>query len=161
MSNILVGLLHGMVLETTTESWTGEYLYSDFATCYGTAEKNSALNTCAKIPFLGIVAGICRVALGIIHTLAHLLAALITQDKGHLFHAAKGCCEILRGLIEALPIIGRIFANLYNSTPLWDPNGRGTRCWWMIKIYNPGQPDGLDIWMDHWKTFPPVFYIKA
>ena len=61
MVNILAGLLHGMVIETTCESVTGEALYSDFAT--GKGEKNSALNTCVKIPFIGIVAGIVRVAL--------------------------------------------------------------------------------------------------
>lgn len=161
MANYFLGLMHGMVFETTTESLTGDYLYSDFATKYGAAEKDTTLNTLVKIPFIGNVAGICRVALGIIHTIGHLIAALVTWDKGHLFHAAKGCCEIIRGLIETLPIIGRIFANLYNSRPVWDPQGEGARSWWMIKIYNPNKPDGLDVWMNNWNPFPPAFYIKA
>lgn len=161
MANILVGLLHGMVIETTTESWTGEYLYSDFATKYGQAEKDSQLNTIVKIPFLGIVGGIVRVALGIIHTLGHLTLAVIKQDKGHIFHASKGLCEVLRGLIESVPLIGRIFANFYNSAPINDPFHEGSRTWWMIKIYNPQKPDGLDVWMNYWHPFPSAFYVKA
>jgi hypothetical protein len=159
MGNVALGLLHGMVIETSAESWTGEYLYSDFAT--GQGEKNTLLNTCTRIPFLGILAGLTRVALGIIHSIGHLCAAVYTQKKGHLFHAAKGASEILRGLIEAIPLIGRIFANVYNARPIYDPDGLGGRSWWMIKIYNPNQPDGLDDWMDNWQDFPQAFYVKA
>ena len=43
MGSITFGhLLHGIVVETTAESWTGDYLYSDWATEKGV--KNSALN---------------------------------------------------------------------------------------------------------------------
>ena len=154
----LSALLHGIVVETTVPSPTGNILYSDYATVNG--QKDSLLNKCAKIPFVGIVAGIARMALGILHTLGHLFAALVTLNKGHLYHAAKGACEILRGGIEALPIIGRIFANTYNSqgTP-WEEDG--VRSWWMIKIYNPEKPDGLDKWMRNWACFPQEYYIKA
>lgn len=155
---MLSGLFHGLVMETTVESWTGDFLYSDYAT--GKGEKNSTLNTAVEIPFVGILAGVMRVVLGIIHSIGHLIAALVTGKKGHLFHAAKGGCEILRGLIEALPIIGRIFANLYNSNPWYDPEDIGTQCWWMIKIYNPLKADGLDQWMDNWNRFPECYYIK-
>lgn len=157
MANFTLGLLHGMVWETDVESFTGKYLYSDFAT--GKAEKDCTLNTLVKIPFVGIAAGVARVALGIIHTVGHLLGALFTFKKGHLFHASKGACEILRGVIESLPIIGRIFANTYNFVPFYDPDG--VRTWWMIKIYNPNKPDGLDQWMDNWSTFPKCYYVKA
>lgn len=158
MANITLGLLHGMVLETRTESITGKYLYSDFAS--GKASKDTTLNLLTKIPFVGIAAGVARVALGIIHTVGHLLAATFTFKKGHLFHAAKGGAEILRGAIEALPIIGRLFANQYNSAPVVDMYGDGGRSWWMIKIYNPDKPDGLDIWMDLWWHFPACFQMK-
>jgi hypothetical protein len=147
-----------MVWETDVESFTGEYLYSDFAT--GRGEKDTTLNSLVKIPFVGIVAGVARVALGLIHTVGHLLAALLTCKKGHLFHASKGTCEILRGIIEAIPIIGRIFANAYDSTAMYD-FGEGGRSWWMIKIYNPEKPDGLDQWMDNWEDFPRRFYVTA
>jgi len=156
--NFTTGLMHGMVWETNVESFTGKYLYSDFAT--GKAEKDTTLNTLVKIPFVGIVAGVARVALGLIHSIGHLLAALVTFKKGHLFHASKGVCEILRGVIESIPLIGRIFANSYNSAPLCDFE-EGGRSWWMIKIYNPDKPDGLDQWMDNWSTFPRCFHIKA
>jgi hypothetical protein len=76
-------------------------------------------------------------------------------------HAAKGSCEALRGGIETIPIIGRIFANFYNSRPLYDPVNEGARTWWMIKIYNPQQPDGLDHWMNLWQGFPQAFYVRA
>lgn len=159
MANIGIGLLNGMVIETTAESWTGPYLYSDFAT--GKAEKNNTLNTCTKIPFIGIVAGLTRIALGIIHTIGHLAVALCKQNKGHLCHAAKGTCEMLRGVIETTPIIGRIFANFYSSRPIHDPLNEGHRSWWMIKIYHPHRPDGLDAWMNNWQQFPRAFYAKV
>jgi hypothetical protein len=158
MSNIISSLLHGMVFETQVESITGEYLYSDFA--MGKGEKDTLLNRLVRMPFIGILAGVVRVALGIIHTVGHLLASIFTCKKGHLFHAAKGGCEILRGLIEMIPIIGRIFAGCYGA-PYHDSSDYmdiGSRAWWMIKIYNPTKPDGLDQWMDNWVGFPRCFY---
>lgn len=151
-------LLIGTVVESKIPSWTGEYLYSDFAIQNGVVQKNSLLNNLSQIPFVGILAGVARVALAIIHSIAHLFAYLITKDKGHLYHAAKGGCEILRGAIEAIPVIGRIFAWLY-ILPL-----RNARCWWMIKMYNPDSPDGLDRYMDHWADWrieAPQLYFRA
>ncbi len=156
MASFVHKLLHGMVWETNVESFTGEYLYSDFAV--GKGEKDTTLNSLTQVPVVGIVAGVARVALGVIHTIGHLLAALFTLKKGHLFHAAKGACEILRGIIESIPIIGRIFANLCNAS--YDAD-EGNRSWWIIKIYNPEKPDGLDQWMDNWEDFPKYFYVKS
>lgn len=158
MANFAVGLLHGMVFETDVESWTGQYLYSDFAT--GKAEKDTTLNTLVKIPFIGIAAAVGKAALLILHTLGHLFLALVTLKKGHVFHASKGICEILRSGIEAIPVIGRLFANSFSSRPINDPFRIGARSWWMIKVYNPQKPDGLDKWMDYWTTFPKSFYVK-
>jgi hypothetical protein len=155
MANYCAGLLHGMVWETRVGSITGDYLYSDFAT--GRAEKDTTLNTLVKIPFLGIVAGVARVALALIHTVGHFLAALLTRKKGHLFHVAKGVCEALRGVIESIPGMGRVFTNFYSSAGPYDYEG--ARSWWMIKIYNPERPDGLDAWMNHWATFPRCFRV--
>jgi hypothetical protein len=157
MPNVALGLLHGMVLETTAPSFTGEYLYSDYA--FGPKGfKSSTLNTLTKIPVLGIPAGIARVALACIHTLVHFIAGCVTFNKGHLFHAAKGICEGIRGMIEAIPIAGRVFANLYTVEPIDDEINH--RSWWMIKIYNPQRPDGLDEQMDGWSYFPRCFYGK-
>ena len=151
-------LFHGMVMETHVESLTGPFLYSDFAT--GRAEKNPVLNKIAKIPLIGVLGGLARVVLGIVHTCGHLGAAAFTVKRGHLFHAAKGSCELLRGVIEALPVIGRLFAYLYCSAPLFDHTGQGRCSWWIIKIYNPRHPDGVDIWMEYWKEYPAYRYIK-
>jgi hypothetical protein len=151
-------LLIGMVVENRTPSWTGQYLYSDFAMQDGVVQKNSMLNNLSQIPFVGILAGIGRMALGIIHSIGHLFAYLLKQDKGHLYHAAKGGCEILRGGIEAIPVIGRIFSWLY-MIPSSD-----TRCWWMLKMYNPDSPDGLDRFMNQWndwKVKAPQLYVRA
>lgn len=161
-------LLNGIVVETTVQSYTGNILYSDFSEIPGSdnsKNKNSLLNKCAKIPFVGIAAGIVRMALGIIHTLGHLFAALVTCKKGHLYHAAKGLCEILRGSIEAIPVAGRIFANLYTPAQiqyLYQPGWEeGRRTWWMIKMYNPEKPDGLDAYMHNWANFPRDMYVRV
>lgn len=151
-------LLIGTVVESRTPSCTGKYLYSDFAMQDGEVQKNSLLNNLTQIPIVGRLAGIVRIALGIIHSTGHLLAYLGTWDKGHLYHAAKGGCEILRGGIEAIPVIGLIFAWLY-MIPL-----RNARCWWMIKMYNPDAPDGLDRYMDNWDRWQieaPQLYFRA
>jgi hypothetical protein len=173
-------LLSGIVIETHAESLTGSVLYSDVrhTAVHGDPNRydpynpfrkvpsSSYLNGMAQIPILGIVAGVARVALGAIHTVGHLFAALITQNKGHLWHAAKGGCEMIRGVIEAIPLIGRIFAGTYGIS--WNPDQFPfpswceTRfCWWMIKMYNPEKPDALDSFVNNWNAFPRSHYIKA
>ncbi len=140
-------LLQGIVVETKTKSFSGAFLYSD-KIHYDehnivTIEHQPWLNELAKIPVIGIAAGVTRMALALIHTVGHLLAAVVTFDKGHLIHAAKGGCEFLRGFIEAIPIAGRYFANNYYR------DGE----WWIIKIYNPDAPDSLDRYAGNWQHF--------
>ena len=181
-------LLNGIVVETNAESLTGSVLYSDVRhtklypnVYYGRHESSDRvgfyhsglyhlapsppyLNKVAQIPVIGIVAGITRVALGALHTLGHLFAALITQNKGHLWHAAKGGCEMIRGLIEAIPLVGRIFANTYGIPCSLDYLFSLTDnrfCWWMIKMYNPEKPDALDSFVNNWNAFPRSHYVKA
>ncbi len=101
------------------------------------------LNDMSKISVVGIFAGITRVALAAIHTVGHLFAALFTFNQGHLYHAAKGGCEMLKGTIEAIPFVGRKFARAYTEHGLW----------WIIKIYNPENPDSLDLNQGLWKNF--------
>jgi hypothetical protein len=140
------------IVETDVNSWTGPYLYSDFA--YQQNQQNvpsvvmdSTLNKWARQPIIGIIAGIARMALAIIHTIGHLLAAGVTLQQGHLYHALKGCCEFLRGVIEATPIVGRVFSHYYSSIPA---NGNAERSWWIMKIFNPQHPDALDQIMHAW-----------
>lgn len=158
------GLFNGVVVETRTESWTGPYLYSDYASSNAAwdsdAHKDTTLNNIVRIPVLGILGGIIRMALSIIHTIGHLVAAVVTGDKGHLYHAAKGGCEFIRGAIETLPGIGRIFAFTYDN-PYACNSPYPTRSWWIIKIYNPEKPDGVDEVAGHWLGFPEQHYIKA
>ncbi len=164
-------LLRGMVVETNAQSWTGKVLYSDFyfkGDEIGPEElvQDPFLNRAARTLIVGIAAGIIRSALAVIHTVGHLFAALVTRDKGHLYHAAKGCCEFVRGLIEAIPIAGRIFANSYSGIPAaWMSSYyTGTHSWWILKIYNPQKPDLLDqsagLW-NHFKAARPDGYVRA
>lgn len=139
---LLHDLTRGIVVETTTETWTGKLFYSDRIVYENYFPNQSTLNELTTIIVIGIAAGIARMALAIIHSIGHLFAALITWNKGHLIHAAKGGCEFLRGFIEAIPFLGRVFSLYYNSKGYW----------WMIKIYNPNHPDSLDKWTDNWKT---------
>lgn len=144
-------LLSGIVIETRTKSWLGPYFYSD--QIYDTRDIDdpsrtwadgyqSPLNELSRVSVIGIAAGIARMALAVIHTLGHLLAAPLTLNFGHFYHAAKGGAEFLRGAIEAIPFVGRWFAGWFVV------NGR----WWMIKIYNPESPDSLDRASNLWRS---------
>jgi len=153
-------LLAGIVVESKVPSAIGEYLYSDFAIQNGIVLKNCALNNLAQIPFLGFVAGVARIALATIHTVGHLIGYASTnlREIGHLYHAGKGVSEAIRGVIEAIPVVGLLFAWIYN------PPIRDGRSWWMIKMYNPDKPDGLDRYMQgwhNWKNDVPQLYVNA
>ncbi len=143
-------LLQGIVVETKTTSLMGDFLYSD--KYHPECESNRPihigtfghlLNTLSSKPIIGIAVGVTRMALAAIHTVSQLFSTVVTWDKGHLVHAAKGSCEFLRGLIESIPIAGRLFANHYVK------HGE----WWIIKIYNPDAPDSLDNFAGRWKSF--------
>lgn len=151
----------GIVVETTEINLLGSFFYSDCSV--GNPENNSAkgkmeqvpvLNKLSRIPVMGIFMGIARIALAIIHSLGHLFIFCVRPTKGHLFHAAKGACELLRGIIEAMPLIGRIFASIYNPTGCGraklDADHESGRTWWILKIYNPRKPDPVDRWMVNW-----------
>ncbi len=133
-------LLGGVVVESRTKSWTGDHLiysdktYNDGVPGFTAMHFQPLLNEFARIYVIGIAAGVTRMALSTIHTVGHLFAGVVTFDKGHLWHAAKGGCEFSRGFIESIPIAGRIFAIKYYDSGLW----------WIIKIYNPDAPDSLD-----------------
>ncbi len=157
---MIVGrLLNGIVVESRISSRTGQYLYSGHAVDGdGNITQNTFLNNLAYVPVLGILAGVARIALGIIHVLGHLVAALFTLNgKGHLYHAAKGGCEIIRGLIEALPIIGNIVSCIHGGCGQSDRSS-----WWMIKMYNPDHPDGVDrstgCYVDFKRMYPGSYF---
>lgn len=152
----------GFVAETKVKSLLGPALYSDCSVgqpdnlmdASFKTEHDTFLNKVSRTFIAGILGGIARLAIGIIHTIGHLFAAIFTRQKGHLFHAAKGASEMLRGLIEAIPVGGRIFASVYNPSGCGrntvDPDVEKGRTWWIIKIHNPLAPDNFDRYMNNW-----------
>lgn len=152
---VAFNLLQGIVAETSTGSWSGYLLYSDpFYRENGSIKTQPFLNKMATKNVIGIAVGIFRMALAIIHAVGHLFVALVTFNKGHVFHAAKGGCEFLKGFIEAIPFIGRAFAHIYYDNGV---------LWWMIKIYNPEQPDAVDKMRHEWESFreyrPSAYFV--
>lgn len=163
---LVSNLLGGVVVESRTKSWTGNLFYSDrtFKNNRVMDERDdvasriefdlqSPLNELSKVPVIGIATGVSRMALAVIHTIGHTLAALVTFDKGHCYHAAKGACEFLRGSIEAIPFAGRAFSESYKDG-----------LWWILKIYNPDAPDSLDLHTGRWSYFKqsrPSAYVMA
>ena len=158
--SLATDLLEGIVVESRTKSLTGPLFYSDKT--YPDREEyfhaaihcDLSLNALATYHVIGIAVGITRMALAVIHTIGHSFAALVTFDKGHCFHVAKGACEFLRGFIESIPFVGRKFATWYYEHGMW----------WMIKIYNPNAPDSLDLHTNHWsylKQRRPTAYVVA
>lgn len=157
-------LLGGIIVETNVSSYTGSLFYSDeivYSDDYDNdnwqphwSRRQSVLNELSRIWVVGVAAGVIRMALATIHTVGHLFMSLLTFNKGHLYHAAKGGCEFLRGLIESLPYVGRKFARSYVEEGHW----------WMIKIYNPNKPDHLDLRECCWeglKSHRPTAYVVA
>ena len=142
---------------TTCTSLTGNILYSDCFVVLPEVESDTPikgdvpfLNQWAGIPFIGDLAGVTRCALAVIHIIGHLFASIIFWNNDHLFHVMKGSTELLRGFIEMMPICGRIFVWLHDaphfhrfvSMPWAQPVE--FHSFFIIKIYNPDQPDMLD-----------------
>ncbi len=148
-------LLLGIVVQTKARTLLGRCFYSDKDHYDGNSiPPEHVLNRLAKVSLIGIAAGVIRAALATIHIVGHLFAAILNIDKGHLFHAAKGVCELLKGVIEATPFVGRKFAEWYSKEGEW----------WGIKIYNPDSPDSLDEFAKQWNAFResrPSGYIVA
>lgn len=156
-----------MFVSSTRESWTGNIIYSDSyhveKCCDPDTNDLPLLNRLARIPVIGRLAGIARVAISIIHIVGHAIAALVLWDKQHLPHVAKGATELVRGLIESIPIVGFIFALKYDRGPMIDgfdehehnkisayhencnKNEYRKSRFFLIKIYNPNQIDQLAI----------------
>lgn len=142
-----------------TESFTGRLLYSDY---YAEVESHDSvgritfLSRIATIPFLGIAAGVMRVALAMLHGIIHSCKMIFSHGrrKDHLVHVIKGAAEALRGVFEAVPIVGRLFAIW--MTPIGTLSSflcygcPGCRGWkrsysvFLIKLYHPEKLDEID-----------------
>ncbi len=153
-------LLKGIVIETKLSSWSGKILYSDTVHHAEHYEDHSLmvqysdLDYIASVPIVGVAAGITRVALAVLHMLNHTLALIFTFDSRHCIHLAKGGCEFLKGLIQSIPIAGHLFTRSWMKN-----NGE----WWIMKIYNPDEPDTLDkhaiLWQTLKRTRPSAYII--
>lgn len=70
---------------------------------------NSRLNKLGYITGISTVSGLVRAALGLIHTIAHLACAIFSKKReDHLQQADIGFKNVVRGLVEATPVIGNI-----------------------------------------------------
>lgn len=136
-------------LVTDRKSITGSYLYSDQVVCPTCVSGTKGLNALSQVPILGNIAGVYRCALAAIHILGHTIAAFVTLDSGHLKHVAKGFTELLRGIIDVIPVIGQIFENCY-SPSIFNSNCASHICedhmaqFFIIKIINPKELDDVD-----------------
>lgn len=139
-----------MILRTNCDAWTGNIIYSDSSFYTGdhwgeiSEERRPALNHLAAVPVVGILAGGIRIALAIIHILGHSLAALVLWDRGHLPHVIKGGAELVRGVIEVIPVIGRLFSWVYDAQEPWIGHNCGMHNEWqhtffLVKIYVPSK----------------------
>jgi hypothetical protein len=146
-----------MILTTRSESWTGKILYSDAyaeipANDYDALDPSNderpVLNQLAAVPILGYLAAVARIALSLIHIMGHTFAACVFRDRGHFCHVAKGGAELLRGIVEILPVFGRIFSWAYDakqpSCHRCDAQGVKKISCFLIKIRNPDKLDKID-----------------
>lgn len=108
----------------------------------------------AKLPVVGIAAGVGRFVVALFHTIGHLFAALFTKNKGHLAHSLKGCCEMGKGLIESLPIIGRLFGMSQLPSPLPLETHEYFASFFIVKLYNPKKIDAVDAVFAYYKAHP-------
>ncbi len=139
-----------LLLNTNVGSYTGNILYSDHVwKANGHILQTSPLNSLARDIIIGRLAGIARIVLGIFHCLGHFFCAVGNclkgdgdRAKGHLFHIIKGSAEILRGVIEAIPIVGLIFANTYSPKP-WGASDNTSNMryenFFLVLINNPSE----------------------
>lgn len=155
-------------LRTSVSSITGSLFYSDqiwksCRSCQGLCENLGVpfLNQLANVPIIGRITGLVRIILAPIHIVGHLIASLVTRNVEHLCHVLKGLTELLRGILEIIPIIGEIFSWCYNPSLInCDLSHRNDTDWvkhsnfFLVKIYNPDQPDQIDEMMDVSRLFP-------
>lgn len=134
--------------ETNTQSYTGQILYSDCLDIHNLQKDETHrpfLNKLAIIPVVESLAGVARFVLSIIHMIGHTLAALLTWNKEHFYHVVKGAAELVRGIIEMIPIIGTIFVLSHDARrPLVERVGH-YHCDWtsfLVRIHSKTPSDG-------------------
>ncbi len=70
---------------------------------------NAKINLLGYIPVVSTITGLGRALLGVIHTIEHLAGAIFSDHREHhLQETLLGAKNIVRGLVEAVPVIGNI-----------------------------------------------------
>ncbi len=144
-----------MFFETSVTSVTGNLCYSHqvYKPCQSSWDQSTVpfLNKLSNVFLIGRVAGVFRAIIVAIHITAHLLASVATRKLGHLCHVAAGFAELLRSIIEMIPIIGEIFSWIYNPAILvfmpshyCDDSCAGNANFFLIKVCNPEDQDSVD-----------------
>lgn len=67
-------------------------------------------NYCGMIPLVSTVTGSIRALIGLIHTIVHLAKSIFDKKrrKDHLLEAALGAYSVIRGCVEAVPLLGNL-----------------------------------------------------
>nr|MBA2729050.1 hypothetical protein [Parachlamydiaceae bacterium] len=80
-----------------------------WSTSTSTDSSNTKLNLLGYIPAVSTISGLARALLGVVHTIVHLACSIFSDHREHhLQEALLGAKNIVRGLVEAVPIIGNI-----------------------------------------------------
>lgn len=67
------------------------------------------LNTLGYIPVVSTITGSGRAVIAVVHTVVHLVCSIFSKNRNyHLKEAKLGAKHIIRGVIEATPVIGNI-----------------------------------------------------
>lgn len=89
--------------------------------------RSAMLNILGYVPVISTISGCCRVLLGIIHTIVHLVAAIFkaSHRKDHLQEALLGVRNIVRGIVEMVPVVGNITCLTYDGVKMKRQNALG------------------------------------
>jgi len=73
-------------------------------------------NKCGLIPGISTITGIGRTFVGLVHMIAHLAKAIFDQPKRdkHLNEARLGLYNVMRGLVEAIPVAGNLVVAVFD-----------------------------------------------
>jgi hypothetical protein len=91
---------------------------------------DQSLNSAGEIPVLSTITGSLRITLGLAETISNIalsllaLFPLVFQNNKRMIgecanHSVHGIINIIRGAIEALPIIGNVIMYAYNRSDIF------------------------------------------
>jgi len=82
----------------------------------GTGPEPHWLNICGMIPGVSTITGVGRSLVGLVHMVAHLAKAIFDKPNRdeHLREAGLGFYNLVRGLVEAVPVAGNIVVIVFD-----------------------------------------------